>query len=91
MPDASVDNSTGQGGPIQVQHRTGRVPFIDVSDIAAAALAVLTAPTPLNTEFVPTGDEPMSYDRVAELISQVCGRRISHPHISIEEMAERAS
>jgi uncharacterized protein YbjT (DUF2867 family) len=67
----------------------GRVAFIDVNDIAAAALAVLTAPTPRNTEFVLTGDEPMSYDRVAELISQACGRRISHTHVSTEAMAER--
>jgi uncharacterized protein YbjT (DUF2867 family) len=67
----------------------GRVPFIDVNDIAAAALAVLTAPTPLNTEFVLTGDEPMSYDRVAELISHACGRRISHTHVSTGAMAER--
>jgi uncharacterized protein YbjT (DUF2867 family) len=67
----------------------GRVAFIDVNDIAAAALAVLTAPTPLNTEFVLTGDEPISYDRVAELISQACGRRISHTHVSTEAMAER--
>jgi len=68
---------------------TGRVPFIDVNDIAAAALAVLTAPAPLNTEFVLTGDESMSYDRVAELISQACGRRITHTPVSTEEMAER--
>jgi uncharacterized protein YbjT (DUF2867 family) len=67
----------------------GRVSFIDVNDIAAAALAVLTAPTPLNTEFVLTGAEPMSYDRVAELISQACGRRISHTHVSTDAMAER--
>ena len=67
----------------------GRVAFIDVNDIAAAALAVLTAPMPLNREFVLTGDEPISYDRVAELISRACGRRISHTHVSTEAMAER--
>jgi len=67
----------------------GRVPFIDADDIAAAALAVLTAPTPPNAEFVLTGDESMSYDRVAELISQACGRRISHVHVSTDEMAAR--
>lgn len=68
---------------------TGRVPFIDADDIAAAAFAVLTAPTPLNTEFVLTGEESMSYDRVAELIGHTCGRRISHTHVSTAEMAER--
>ena len=67
----------------------GRIPFIDVDDIAAAALAVLTAPTPPNKEFVLTGEESMSYDRVADLISQACGRQISHTHVSNEEMAQR--
>jgi len=68
---------------------TGRVPFIDADDIAAAALAVLTAPAPPNAEFVLTGDESMSYDRVAELIGQACGRTISHIHVSTEEMGDR--
>ena len=67
----------------------GRVPFIDAHDIAATALAVLTAPAPLNTEFVLTSDEPITYDRVAELISRACGRHISHTHVSTEAMAER--
>jgi uncharacterized protein YbjT (DUF2867 family) len=67
----------------------GRVPFIDVADIAAAAAAALTASAPLNAAFVLTGDEPMSYDRVAELIGRARGRRISHVHVSTEEMAER--
>jgi uncharacterized protein YbjT (DUF2867 family) len=67
----------------------GRVPFIDANDIAAAALAVLTAPAALNTEFVLTGDEPLSYGQVAELISRACGRQITHIPISMDEMAER--
>jgi len=67
----------------------GRVAFIDAADIAAAAFAVLMAPEVLNTDFVLTGDESISYDRVAELISQACGRRISHTHISTEALAER--
>ena len=68
---------------------TGRVAFIDVNDIAAAAFAVLTAPAPLNTEFVLTGEESISYDHVAELISQACGRTITHTHVSTEEMGDR--
>jgi uncharacterized protein YbjT (DUF2867 family) len=68
---------------------TGRVPFIDVNDVAAVALAVLTAPAPLNTEFVITGDASMSYDQVAEVISQACGRRISHTPVTTEAMAAR--
>jgi len=68
---------------------TGRVPFISTVDIAHAAFAALTAPSSLNSDFTLTGDEPISYDRVAELISQACGRRISHTHISTAAMAKR--
>ena len=67
----------------------GRVPFIDVDDIAASALAALTAPTPLNTDLVLTGDESLSYDQVAERIGQACGRPITHVHVSLAEMTER--
>jgi uncharacterized protein YbjT (DUF2867 family) len=68
---------------------TGRVPFIGTADIAHAAFAALTAPSALNTDFTLTGDESISYDRVAELIGQACGRPISHTQISTPEMAER--
>ena len=67
----------------------GRVPFIHVDDIAAVALKALTAPAPLNTDLVITSEEALSYDRVAELISDACGRRITHTHVTTEEMAER--
>jgi uncharacterized protein YbjT (DUF2867 family) len=68
---------------------TGRVPFISTVDIARAAFAALTAPAALNRDFTLTGDESLSYDRVAELIGQACGRPISHTHISTEAMAKR--
>lgn len=67
----------------------GRVPFISTDDIAQAAFAALTAPAALNRAFTLTGDEPISYDRVAELIGQACGRTIAHIRISMEAMAER--
>ena len=76
-------------GTIYSNTGTGRVPFIDAVDIAGAALAALTAPTALNSDFILTGDESITYDRVAELISQACGRRISHTHISTEQLIER--
>jgi uncharacterized protein YbjT (DUF2867 family) len=68
---------------------TGRVPFINTVDIASAALAALTAPAALNRDFILTADELISYDRVAELISQACGRRISHTRVSTEALTER--
>ncbi|HEX4196732.1 MAG TPA: NmrA family NAD(P)-binding protein [Caulobacteraceae bacterium] len=68
---------------------TGRVPFISTVDIARAAFAALTAPAALNSDFTLTGGESISYDRVAELIGQACGRRISHTPISTAAMAKR--
>ncbi|RYG01755.1 MAG: ergot alkaloid biosynthesis protein, partial [Caulobacteraceae bacterium] len=67
----------------------GRVPFISADDIASAALALLTDPGELNREFVVTGGEAISYDQVAEQISQVCGRLISHTQISTEDLVAR--
>jgi uncharacterized protein YbjT (DUF2867 family) len=67
----------------------GRVPFISTVDIARAAFAALTAPSAPNSHFTLTAEESISYDRVAELISQACGRQISHTHISTAAMAKR--
>ncbi|HEY2071649.1 MAG TPA: hypothetical protein VGG48_18970 [Rhizomicrobium sp.] len=69
--------------------RDGRVSFIDVADIAGAARAALMAPAALNDAFTLTGDEAITYDRVAELIGEACGRSITHTKISMDEMAER--
>ncbi len=68
---------------------TGRVPFISAEDIASAALAALIAPAPLNRDVTLTGAESISYERVAELISQACGRTITHTSISTEGLIER--
>jgi uncharacterized protein YbjT (DUF2867 family) len=67
----------------------GRTPFIDAADIARAAFAALTAPTALNRDFILTADELLTYDDVAALISQACGRRISHTRVSTGAMTQR--
>ena len=76
-------------GAIYSNTGTGCVPFIGAADIARAAYAALTAREPLNAAFTLTGDEAISYDRVAEVIGEVAGRPISHARISTEAMAER--
>jgi uncharacterized protein YbjT (DUF2867 family) len=68
---------------------TGRVGFIDAHDIATAARCALLAPVAANTDFVLTGDEAISFDQVAETISGVSGRTITHTKISSDELAER--
>lgn len=66
---------------------TGRVPFISADDIARAALALLTSSA--QGEFVVTGGEALSYDQVADQIGQACGRKVTHTHISTDELVAR--
>ncbi|MET1413440.1 ergot alkaloid biosynthesis protein [Roseibium sp. HPY-6] len=82
-------------GPIQDQSAIytaaghGRVGFIDAADIAACAAAMLTAPKVKNTDYILTGPEAVSYDDVAQILSQHLGREIVHHCLTVDELAER--
>lgn len=67
----------------------GRVGFIDAEDIAACAVAVLTAPSVANTDYILTGPEAISYDGVAKVMSDLLGRHIVHHRLSVDGLAER--
>ncbi len=67
----------------------GRVGFIDAGDIAACATALLVAPSVENTDYILTGPEAISYDVVAETLSNQLGRKITHHRLTVDELAER--
>lgn len=67
----------------------GRVGFIDAGDIAAAAVALLTAERSPDRDFVLTGPEALSYDEVAGLISGLLSRRVRHVRLDTAELAKR--
>ena len=67
----------------------GRVAFIDVGDIARAAVAALTDPGLANGEIVLTGPAAISYDDVAAAISHVAGTPIEHHRLTVDELAQR--
>lgn len=67
----------------------GRVSFISADDIAHAAFVLLTGERGQNRDFTITGDEPMSYDEVAEQIGKARGRAVTHSRISSEELVAR--
>lgn len=67
----------------------GRVSFISADDIARAAFGLITGPGGLNRDFTITGDEPMSYDQVAEQIGRARGRTVTHTRISSDELVAR--
>lgn len=67
----------------------GRVGFIDADDIAACAVAMLVAPTVENSDYILTGPEAISYDVVAETLSDELGRRIAHHRLTVDGLAAR--
>ena len=68
---------------------TGRVGFVSADDIAASAVAVLTAETPLNDDEVLTGPEALSYDDVARLVSELLSRPVRHVKLETQQLVER--
>ncbi len=67
----------------------GRVPFIDADDIAAAAAAALTDPAIPNGDAILTGPQSLSYDEVADILSDALGITITHYKLSEQELTER--
>lgn len=63
-------------GQIAVPAGTSRTSFIDVRDIAAVAVLALTEDGHVGRSYELTGCEALDYYQVAELFTQVLGRRI---------------
>lgn len=69
----------------------GRVPFIDVGDIAAVAIEALVQSNFPDRDLVLTGPEALSYDAVARLISEASGIHVEHRRLSETKLADRFS
>jgi uncharacterized protein YbjT (DUF2867 family) len=65
----------------------GKVSFVDVRDIAAVAVKLLTESRiqHKNTTFGITGREALSYSQAAEILSNATGKRISYIDIPQDE------
>ncbi|KAK2047274.1 family ergot alkaloid biosynthesis protein [Colletotrichum somersetense] len=67
----------------------GKIPWVATEDIAAVAYQLLTQEDAPNDEYVVLGPELLSYDDVAEILSDVLGRKIVHKNLSAPELVER--
>lgn len=56
----------------------GEIPFISADDIADVAYHALTDAKSLNRDVRVLGPEILTYDRIAEILTQVLGRKIEH-------------
>ena len=59
-----------------------KIAHVDVRDIAAVAVKALTEPTHRGQAYTLTGPEAMTYDELANELSKVLGRSISHISLS---------
>ena len=63
-----------------------KIAHVDVRDIAAVAVKALTEPTHAGQAYTLTGPEAMTYDELANELSKVFGRSISHISLSPSDL-----
>jgi uncharacterized protein YbjT (DUF2867 family) len=66
----------------------GKVSLIDLRDIAATAVKVLTQDTHLGKVYTLTGPEALTNPRVAEILSAALGREIKYVDLTPEQMKQ---
>ncbi|GJC86026.1 agroclavine dehydrogenase [Colletotrichum liriopes] len=67
----------------------GKIPWVATEDIAACAYQLLTQEDAPNDQYLILGPELLSYDDIAETLSEVLGRKIVHKKLSAQELVER--
>lgn len=76
-------------GAIYTATENGRIGFIDAEDIAAVAVEALSQPEFTSGDIMLTGPAALSYDDVAETLSDALARSVKHHHLSVAELAAR--
>lgn len=78
-------------GEIVVPAGGGRTSFIDVRDIAEAAVVALTGTGHLGKAYAITGSEALTYDDCATIIAEESGRPVRYRRVSGREFARHMS
>ena len=65
-----------------------KISHVDVRDIAAVAVKALTEPTHAGKAYTLTGPEALTYDELANELSKVLGRPISHISLSPSDLKQ---
>ncbi|KAJ2912561.1 hypothetical protein MD484_g7861, partial [Candolleomyces efflorescens] len=77
-------------GEIITSVPTGRISFISVEDIAQAAFDYFEHGSDFKDKYI-LGPEPLTYNEVAQILTEVIGRPITHKVVSTEEQQARYS
>jgi uncharacterized protein YbjT (DUF2867 family) len=73
-------------GAIRTAAGDGRVAMVDARDVAAVAVAALTSRRGDRNRYTLTGPQPLSFDEVAEILSEQTGTRIRHVQVAPEDV-----
>ena len=79
----------GKEGVVYSASGDGKIPYIDLRDIAAVAFVTLTQPGHVGKKYVLTGSEAMSYRQAAEIIGAAIGKPLRFVDESPEEARAR--
>jgi uncharacterized protein YbjT (DUF2867 family) len=75
-----------RGGAIRTAAEDGRVAMVDARDVAAVAVAALTSRGRDGKTHTLTGPQPLSFDEVAEILSEQTGRRVRHVRVAADDV-----
>jgi uncharacterized protein YbjT (DUF2867 family) len=76
-------------GVLTAAMKDGRIAMVDARDVAAVAVAALTAPGHEGRTYVITGPEALSHATVAAILSEAVGRPISYKDIPLDAYREQ--
>lgn len=75
----------GAEGVLRVPMGDRKASLIDARDIARCAAKILTGEGHAGRTYQLTGPEAISYARIAEILSEVCGRSITYVNVPLDE------
>ncbi len=78
-----------QHNDIMIPAANGKTAFVDVRDLAAVAAITLTETGHANTAYELTGSQALTYDQVAQILSQILGRTIRYSHPNVLQFWQR--
>jgi uncharacterized protein YbjT (DUF2867 family) len=73
-------------GAIRTAAEDGRVAMVDARDVAAVAVAALTSRRCDGNTYTLTGPQPLTFDEVAEILSEQTGTRIRHLRVAPDDV-----
>jgi uncharacterized protein YbjT (DUF2867 family) len=73
-------------GAIRTAAGDGRVAMVDARDVGAVTVAALTGRRCDGKTYTLTGPQPLSFDEVAEILSEQTGKRIRHLRVAPQDV-----